>query len=57
MLIHFLLTCVCLYVSAYFLWANAVLGHPDTVTGITSPAQAVGTEHCLDFWFDLKVHI
>ncbi len=43
------------FVSAFFLWANAMLGRPDMVTGIISPEQTPGTVHCLDFWFDLKV--
>lgn len=40
--------------EAYFLWANAFLGHPDTVTGLISPEQTAGTAHCLEFWFDMK---
>ena len=41
--------------AAYFLWADATLGKPDTNTAISSPIVATSSQVCFEFWFDLKV--
>ena len=44
-----------IFLTAYFLWANALLGTPGLLTSISS--KPINTENnlCFNFWFDLTV--
>ena len=44
-----------IFLTAYFLWANALLGTPGLLTSISS--KPINTENnlCFTFWFDLTV--
>ena len=41
--------------AAYFLWADATLGKPESNTLLSSPVVSTSSNVCFDFWFDLKV--
>ena len=48
-------TCTIHHVTAYFLWADAVLGKEDSETSLSSPLIKTIQKVCFNFWFDLSV--
>ena len=45
------------HITAYFLWADAVLGKEDSETSLSSPLIKTYQRLCFTFWFDLSVSI
>jgi hypothetical protein len=40
---------------AYFIWASAMMGTPDSLTSLSSPSVTLEMNVCFKFWFDMSV--
>ena len=45
------------FISAHFLWADAVFGKAGELTAVSSPLVKTEQDVCFNFWFDVRVEL